>query len=70
MTPDHARTAGVASIIAASFAVVAVAADRVGCTVQGYAGVVLGGAAFGTAVWYAALHDRQLRVTAGQGSSQ
>ncbi|MGI5247623.1 hypothetical protein [Dactylosporangium sp. CA-139066] len=68
MTPDYRRAAHVAGIVAGSFAVVALAADRAGCTVQGYTGIAFGGVAFGAAVWYAALHDRQQRIAAGQGA--
>lgn len=64
--PDYRRDSRLAAILAASFSVATLAADKVGCPVQGYAGVVLGGAAFGAAVWYGALHDRQRRISAGQ----
>jgi hypothetical protein len=39
----------------------AVLADRVGCTAQGYAGVVLGGAAMGASITYAHAHDWAVR---------
>lgn len=69
MTPDYSRSAKLAGIIAASFAIATIAVDKVGCTVQGYTGIVFAGAAFGAAVWYSALHDQQQRVHAGQGGA-
>ena len=66
--PDYRRDARLAAIIAGSFGAAALAVDKVGCTAEGYAGVLFGAAAFGAAVWYAALHDRQQRVSAAQRS--
>lgn len=70
MIPDYRTSAHVAIYVAMVFALAALAVDWSGHTVEGYAGVVLGGAAFGAAVWYAALHDRQRRVSAAQGGVQ
>lgn len=66
ISPDYRRDARLAAIIAGSFAVATIAVDKVGCTFEGYVGVVSAAAAFGAAVWYGALHDRQQHKTAGQ----
>lgn len=66
ISPDYHRDARLTAIIAASFAVATITVDKVGCTVEGYAGVVFAVIAFGAAVRYGALYDRQQRKTAGQ----
>lgn len=63
---DHRTSAHVAIYAAMALAVAALLVDWAGFAVQGYAGIVLGTAAFGFAVRYALLHDRQQRIAAGQ----
>lgn len=67
--PDYRTSAHVAVYVAMCFAVAALLVDWVGCTVEGYAGIVFGSVAFGTAVMFAAQHDRQQRKAAGQGGA-
>jgi hypothetical protein len=67
--PDYHLTVRLYAIVAGSFALAALAVDKVGCTVEGYAGVLFAGVSFGAAVWYAALHERQRRISAGQTTS-
>jgi hypothetical protein len=55
--PRYDRAAQWAFGVAVVLWAVGVLADKVGCTAQGYAGVVLGGAALGVSVAYAAAHD-------------
>jgi hypothetical protein len=68
--PDYRTSAHVAVYAAMCFAVAALLVDWVGCTVEGYAGIVFGTTAFGMAVMYAVQHDRQQRKTAAQGGVQ